>query len=160
MSSTARDLSKASDPGAGVTFETEVQLAARDRIRLRLVVAEGEIREAKLSGIGCPEMLALITEWRPKLTGKLSDLPLPAGGGHAAILLRELLLRAQGKWAFPYKDEELCHCRSVPTKKVDDAIIGGLRSVDAISRATSAGTSCGTCRPDIEKILNYRLTGK
>jgi bacterioferritin-associated ferredoxin len=134
-----------------------VSLPGRDELTLDLDVVKGEIAQARLSGRGCPEFLKLMQAWRPKLTGALADVPLPEGNTHSEILLREALLKARGEWDFPYKDEELCHCRAVATAKVDAAIVGGCHSVRAVARETSAGTSCGSCRPDTEAILDYRL---
>lgn len=152
MSAAARNLQSC------LVHQFEVSLSSRDRLQLSIEVdAEGLIVSSKLSGTGCSEMLELLQSTRPQLSGQLSEVPLPSGAGHAAILMRELLLRAKGQWNFPYQEEELCHCRAISTRKVDDAIIGGCHSVDAVKRATSASTSCGTCRWDIESILKCRL---
>ena len=141
-------------------IELSVSLPGRDELHLDLTVLNGEISNAKLTGRGCPEFLKLMQTWRPKLNGSLSAVEIPPGHSHSEILLREALLKAKGEWAFPYTDEELCHCRAIATSKVDAAIIGGCRSVRAIARETSAGTSCGSCRPDTEAIINYRLQTK
>lgn len=138
-------------------IDVEVALPLRDRVSLSLEVEGGQIRSSRLHGVGCTEFLKLLRDWRPKLTGELDAVPLPPGESHAAILLRELILKAQGKWDFPYKEEELCHCRAVLTSVVDAAIVGGCKTSAAVSRETSASTSCGTCRPDVEAILKYRL---
>ena len=135
----------------------EVGLPARDRLRLSFKVKDGEILDAKLEAVGCMELLRLVEVWRPHFQGSLEKMPLPEGRGHAAILMRELVLKTQGRWKFPYADEELCHCRAVPTAKVDAAIVGGCHSLEAVRAATSASTSCGTCRPDVENVLAYRL---
>jgi hypothetical protein len=99
------------------SVDISVSLNARDELRLRLKISNGEIVESHLSGIGCTELLEQIDAWRPCLKGPLSQLPLPQGPGHAQVMLRELILKAQGRWNFPYEEEELCHCRAVPTKK-------------------------------------------
>ncbi len=152
----AKALAPASSP-----LQIEVRLAFRDSVHLSLEVSEaGEILTSTLTGSGCTEFLKLMAEWRPRFKGQLAELPLPGGQTHSAILMRELILRAQGRWEFPYKDEELCHCRGVPAAVVDSAIIGGCHTVDQVKRATSASTSCGTCRWDIESILKYRLAEK
>lgn len=137
-----------------------VSLQGRDEITLDLDVANGEIASARLFGRGCPEMLNLMQAWRPKLKGALAQLEIPQGNSHSEILLREAVLKARGEWDFPYKEDELCHCRAVATAKVDAAIVGGCRTVRAIARETSAGTSCGSCRPDTEAIIDYRLNRK
>lgn len=137
--------------------DIEVTLPGRDRLHLHLEVYEGEVLKARLTGSGCPELLKALVETRPTLKGRVSELPLPRGTGHAAILVRELILKARGEWKFPYTEEELCHCRAVPTAKVDQAIVGGCHTVFAVARQTSAGTSCGNCRYDTEQIIAYRL---
>lgn len=139
-----------------------VEFQGRDRLTLEIETKSGADREivhAHLSGVGCTELLALMVEWRPQLRGSLDSLPQPNGHGHAAMLLRELLLKAQDRWQPPYQDEEICHCRAVPTVKVDAAIISGCHDINSIKRATSASTSCGTCLPDIEGLLHYRQDG-
>lgn len=150
MSGTARQLQTQ-------TVDLSVSLPGRDELKLEMQVVNGDVISQKLAGRGCTEFLKLLQVWRPKLSGPLAAIEIPQGNSHSEILLREALLKAKGEWNFPYKDEELCHCRAVTTAKVDAAIIGGCRSVRALARETSAGTSCGSCRPDAEQIINYRL---
>ena len=142
-------------------IEIEVAAPAREQLRLKLEVkSDGSIVHGELTGIGCRETLELMNEWRKLLPGALvSELVLPKGKSHSAILLRELILKAQGRWQFPYQEEELCHCRAVATARVDAAIVGGCHTVEAVRTATSANTSCGACRGDIEKVIDYRLKG-
>ena len=135
----------------------KVSIDGQDELKLVYELNDQrQIVSAKLSVIGCPEMMDLVKQWRPLLKGTVDSIPLPTESHHSAILLRQLLLELQGKWDFPYKDYELCHCRAITTKKVDDAVICGAKTVRDVSRKTSAGTACGTCRPDIEKVLKYR----
>lgn len=145
-----------------IQFDIDVAIAfpARERLRLQLKIENGRITAAALTGIGCRQTLELMSAWRPRLTGPLADLPLPEGHGHSAIMLRELILKAQGRWRFPYEEDEICHCRAVPTGVVDSAIVGGCHSLPAVREATSASTSCGACRVDIEKVMEYRLAVK
>src|SRR5690606_6303912 len=86
-----------------------------DELELTLEIDQGEIRSSQLKAIGCPELLQLVVDWRPRLKGRVEDLPLPEGNGHEVMLLREVLLKAKGQWQPPYTDEELCHCRVIPT---------------------------------------------
>lgn len=129
-----------------------VVLDGRDRIEMT-----GDGDQTRLQVIGCRELLALLHELKRQYGSNVSQWPLPTGDHHAAILVRELLLKAQGKWDFPYKDEEICHCRTVATHLVDQAVIAGAHTPEAVSRLTSASTACGTCRPDVQKVINFRL---
>jgi assimilatory nitrate reductase catalytic subunit len=48
----------------------------------------------------------------------------------------------------------VCACRGVRLAKIEAAVAGGCGSVDAVGEATGAGTSCGSCRPEIARLLN------
>lgn len=73
---------------------------------------------------------------------------------HGAALLRDLLNRIQNIPS-PYTDFELCHCRVIPTQKVIQAIWYGAQTTEDIARVSSAGTACGTCRNDSQKLLEF-----
>ncbi|MCM2280971.1 MAG: (2Fe-2S)-binding protein [Bdellovibrionaceae bacterium] len=137
-------------------------LPGRDEVHLEIELAgdQNTIVSARLRALGCPELLDACARLRPLLRGKLREIALPTGNSHPAMLLREVLLRARGEWQLPYMEDELCHCRAVPTAKVDAAIVGGAHDVASVSRRTSAGTSCGSCQPDIQALLKYRLPSK
>ena len=139
------------------SINIEISLPARDRLTLELEVDRDEVKKAKLVVQGCMEILKLAQEWRPKLKGPIKAIPLPPGTGHAALMLREAILKARDEWVFPYTEEELCHCRAVATAKVDAAIVGGCHTIQNVAQETSAGTSCGSCRVDTDAILKYRL---
>lgn len=133
-------------------------LPGRETASLTFVLGEGgEILSPRLTGIGGPEFLRLLCEWRPKIQGRLEDLPAPTGRSLGEILLRELILRAKGQWNYPYNEPELCHCRVIPTAIVDAAIVCGAHTPREVSEQTSCSTACGTCRPDVEAMIKYRL---
>jgi len=93
----------------------------------------------------------------------LANQRLSVNGCHE---LRELILvfksshgvEQRGEWNPPYTHEEICHCRAVPTREVEKAIIMGAHTPQKVSRWTSASTACGTCRPDVEKMISYFLS--
>jgi len=47
----------------------------------------------------------------------------------------------------------VCACRGVRVPRIEAAIAGGCASVDAVGEVTGAGTSCGSCRPEIARLL-------
>lgn len=116
-----------------------------------------QIQSFSLRVVGGPELLQLAEQWRPHFRGAVESVPLPVGETPAVLLMRELVLKAQSKWALPYTEAELCHCRAIPTEKVDQAIVYGAHRPEVVSRRTSASTACGTCRPNVQSILAYRL---
>jgi bacterioferritin-associated ferredoxin len=89
-------------------------------------------------------------------TWPVPELPDSQVQDPVILLVRELILKLQNKWTFPFEDRELCHCRAIPTTHVDSAIVATACTVDRVTRLTNAGSACGTCKPDIEKIIHYR----
>lgn len=139
------------------SIDHQVQIPGRENLQLQAQLSStGELSEIRLFAIGGPDFLHRIQEWRAKIVGQLLEVELPVGNSIADILLRELLLKAQGLWKYPYQDRQLCHCRAVPTSVVDEAVICGAHTPEEVSRQTSASTACGTCRPDVEEIIKYR----
>jgi NAD(P)H-nitrite reductase large subunit len=52
-------------------------------------------------------------------------------------------------------NETVCHCMGVSRGEIIDAIkAGNLKTVEEVGEATSAGTGCGGCQPDIQAILD------
>jgi assimilatory nitrate reductase catalytic subunit len=47
----------------------------------------------------------------------------------------------------------VCACLKVGAKAVQAAIAGGAASPDAVGAATGAGTNCGSCRPEIARMI-------
>ncbi|HEY2048147.1 MAG TPA: molybdopterin-dependent oxidoreductase [Caulobacteraceae bacterium] len=47
----------------------------------------------------------------------------------------------------------VCACLRVGTRRIEAAIGSGAASVEAIGAATGAGTSCGSCRPEIGRLI-------
>lgn len=129
----------------------------RDEVTVDLEVSNDSITRAQVKAIGCLPFLNLINAFKPKLNGLIASLNVPSGVDHSTLILKELILKIKGHWEFPYKEVELCHCRAIPLAKVDAAIIYGAHTVEEVARKTSAGTGCGTCRRDSEKIIKFRL---
>lgn len=52
--------------------------------------------------------------------------------------------------------EVLCYCKKVTRDEVNKAIANGARSVEEVGRVTKAGTVCGTCKSEIQKMIDRR----
>ncbi len=48
----------------------------------------------------------------------------------------------------------VCSCFGVGAKEIESAVRAGCGSVAAVGRALSAGTNCGSCRSEIQEIVN------
>ena len=64
---------------------------------------------------------------------------------------RSLLAGRRADGAAP--EPSICVCMGVGAKAIRAAIMSGCDSVEAVGRATTAGTNCGSCRPEIGAIL-------
>ncbi len=143
---------------ANKLLRSSVGWAGREEATLTVELTVDEnIVKAQLHGIGGPEFLQALCALRSQLVGDWNKVKLPLGATFSAILLRELLLKARGEWNFPYTEDETCHCRVVPTEVVDQAICLGAHTPAKVSAMTSASTACGSCRPDVEAMIRYRL---
>lgn len=127
-----------------------VELDGRDRI---------EVSETSVRFRGCTELTDLMKTMRKSFGPDLKQWPLPQGSSHSEILLRETVLKLRGEWNYPYREAEVCHCRNVSCKTVDEAVVSGAHTTTTVSRQTTASTACGTCRPDVQKIIDYRIHG-
>ena len=56
-------------------------------------------------------------------------------------------------------DARVCDCNSVSKARIVDAVLSGARSLQSVCDATRAGTGCGTCRPEVQRILEFACRG-
>ncbi|HVY02352.1 MAG TPA: (2Fe-2S)-binding protein, partial [Caulobacterales bacterium] len=47
----------------------------------------------------------------------------------------------------------VCACANVSANKIAAAIAAGARSIDALGAATRAGAACGSCKPELRRLL-------
>tara|TARA_B100000749_G_scaffold84052_1_gene63902 strand:+ start:47581 stop:48024 length:444 start_codon:yes stop_codon:yes gene_type:complete len=139
------------------TLFEEINLSDHVEFQVQLVLDDSDqIQSAKVFGIGGHHFLEALREFRTQLKGSIADLVEPQGIDMCSMLMREMVLRLKGKWTPPYTEPNICHCRAVATKKVDQAILYGAHTAGQVSKQTSSSTSCGTCREDVESLINFR----
>ncbi len=121
--------------------------------------AEISFKDGVIHVIGSVDLLDLVAQKRKLFGDDPTRWPaLDTLTSSDDLLLNEFILKCKSEFKLDYEHAELCHCRMVPTEKVYDGIKQGCISIDDIGRTTLAGTGCGSCRPDIEKLLTqFRL---
>ena len=113
----------------------------------------------QIEAFGCFDFLVKVKSLREQLKNKkVSELNLLEDRDHSSLLLNELILKMQNRFVLPYQEEELCHCRHIPTSNVQNALLAGNLSLKAIGQICGAGVSCGSCKPDIEALIAYYQT--
>jgi len=73
---------------------------------------------------------------------------------HPDSSVRLMVIAGRPAAGRPDKGAIVCSCFSVGINQINTAARGGCRSVEAIGAALSAGTNCGSCRPEIRRILD------
>jgi bacterioferritin-associated ferredoxin len=132
----------------------------RERLGLTLQIKDGVITHASMRAKGCLSFLTLSQKMKAKLLGPVGDLLPPSGKDHASMIWREMIAMIRGEWKLPVQQEELCHCRKISTQKVDRSIVFGAHTVEEVRKRTSANTGCGTCKSDVEALIENRLKVK
>lgn len=107
--------------------------------------------------IGCSKLVSKVNEVLKDHGSDPAKWPLPLTNSHEDLLVKELILKAQGNFKVPYTDVEICHCRSISTDEVLQAIKAGAHNLERIRALTDANTACGTCGPDCESLLDFML---
>jgi len=143
----------------GLTKKTaRAELPGREWIELEVNIDEvGVIQSLSFKALGCHNLVEVGGKAvKQFIKANLKDLKWN-GSDHWDLLLNEVFLRLQDNFALPITDEELCHCRKIHTQKVDNAIVLGAQTPEKVRAWTSASSGCGTCRPNVEKLISYRL---
>jgi assimilatory nitrate reductase catalytic subunit len=112
--------------------------------------AAGVLREAWLVGERLSRVIFFTTagalpprEWLAELFGA----PTLSAGDRLALLIG----RQPGQTV--ETGPTVCACRGVQARRIETAIAGGSATLDAIGEATGAGAACGSCRPEIVRLL-------
>ncbi|MEM5495094.1 molybdopterin-dependent oxidoreductase [Hoeflea sp. AS16] len=93
----------------------------------------------------------------------LSRQPVAVSRSWAADQLEQDYANLSSRWRIiagrpandmPDKGAIVCACMNVGVNDIIGAVRSGCGSVDAVSRSTSAGTNCGSCKAEIKVILD------
>ena len=131
-----------------------VEIKGRDRLEIT------SLTPFKMKIIGCDQLHKKLAEMKSVHGIDLSKWPMQKGTSHVGLLINEAILKLQGKWVHPYPHDEVCHCRTISLETVEQAIMNGADTPEMVTKWTTASSACGTCRPDVEKILKFRLSSE
>jgi bacterioferritin-associated ferredoxin len=139
-------------------LKARAELQKREWVEVELELDDkGAVTALTWNALGCHKLLEAAGRATAQMLKKnLSDLQWQ-GASHWDLLLTEVIDRLQNKFQIPIADAELCHCRKIPTAVVDEAIVLGAHTPEKVRAWTTASSGCGTCRPDVEKLIDFRL---
>ncbi|NUM52261.1 MAG: molybdopterin-dependent oxidoreductase [Candidatus Hydrogenedentes bacterium] len=94
------------------------------------------------------------------LVGDLSNLPQFCAWIESGIELdserRNVLRAGAGVARNTAKGKLVCSCNQVGKGNIDDALASGCQTLEEICAATGAGTTCGSCRPEVQLLVTQR----
>src|SRR5262245_23170946 len=50
---------------------------------------------------------------------------------------------------------QICDCNAVSKGRIVQAVLEGARSLSAVCELTRAGTGCGSCRPEVQSLIEH-----
>jgi NAD(P)H-dependent nitrite reductase large subunit len=117
----------------------------------KLIVRNNQLAGAIVLGDSAvvPSMLQAFAESRPLIamrsellfTDTLSPRPAPPSAEHIP------------------DETQICDCNGVSKARIMEAVLAGARSLGAVSDITRACTGCGSCRPEVERIVALACEG-
>jgi nitrite reductase (NADH) large subunit len=109
----------------------------------KLIVRDGRLAGAILLGDGAmvPTLLQAFDR-RTELPANRAELLFPIATAGAAPGVQAMA-----------GDAQICNCNGVSKDAIVSAITSGCRSLKALCEATRAGTGCGSCKPQVNELL-------
>ncbi len=109
-----------------------------------------------IKAYGCLSFLNKIAELKEFLKNNtVENFKLNDDQEHSNLLLKKLVLSMQSKYQLPYLEDEICHCRHIKTNTCENSALAGNLSLKSIGATCSAGITCGSCKPDLESLIDY-----
>ena len=83
----------------------------------------------------------------------------PVSASREELLLSSLVLPGPSGPAQIPDGAQICDCNAVTKAQIVQAVLEGSRSLPAVCAATRAGTGCGSCRPEVQAIVDLACQG-
>ena len=116
----------------------------------KVIVREGKVKGAILLGDGLtmPRILQAFDRGE-SLPENRSELLFPLAADAGPVLNVEDMP----------DDAQVCNCNGVTKGKIIAAVDGGCRSLKTVCDATRAGTGCGSCKMQVQAVLELAADG-
>jgi nitrite reductase (NADH) large subunit len=117
----------------------------RRGIYKKLILRDGRLVGAIIMGDGAivPSLVHAFTESTP-LAANRAELLFPTAFEGTPTPVDRLPDSAQ-----------VCDCNAVSKARIVQAVLEGARSLAAVCDRTRAGTGCGSCRPDVQALIDH-----
>jgi nitrite reductase (NADH) large subunit len=120
---------------------------SRRGVYKKLIIREGRLAGAILlgDGLATPDVLQSFDrgeEW----PSNRSELLFPRSGGVKSVDVADLPITAQ-----------ICSCNGVSKGRIAEAVQDGQETLQAVCQATRAGSGCGTCKAQVQAVVEQAL---
>jgi len=78
-------------------------------------------------------------------------------GNKTELSEKRIQLLRSGKAADPVLGKLVCSCNNVGSENIKNKIHGGCKDLKELCASTGAGTGCGSCRPEVKRLLEESL---
>ena len=138
-----------SKEASGADDEVVSYVESRRGIYKKLIVREGKLAGAIL--LGDSSGVASLYQTFDR------GLPLPENRAEVLFALAE----GDGEVGFSDAPDsaQICNCNGVSKGEIISAISAGNKSMETLCDATRAGTGCGSCKPQVQRILELACDG-
>jgi nitrite reductase (NADH) large subunit len=111
----------------------------------RVIVRDERVTGAIVIGAGqaVPLLVQRFLDGSP-VPARRSDLLFPPTGDAPAVAVDRIPDTAR-----------ICDCNAVVKGQIVEAVLNGARSMPAVCERTRAGTGCGACRPEVQRIVDF-----
>ena len=115
----------------------------------KLVVGDGKLKGAILmgDGLGVPSLLQAFD--------RCTELP----DSRSEVLFPSLSEDKPISLAYVPDSAQICNCNGVTKGRILQAVKSGCLSLKSVCEATRAGTGCGSCKPQVQGILELACDG-
>lgn len=135
------------------------ELAGLDDVDAASLLPEGQLSEVSYAGKGMQRFAvyggdgALTAALFLTHTGDLPPRDWVAGQLGQVVVDTVELLAARPREAAPDRGPIICVCHDIGELEIAAAITDGAHSVPALGQCTRAGTNCGSCRPELARMI-------
>jgi NAD(P)H-nitrite reductase large subunit len=105
---------------------------------------------------GPHDLIGELEKLRQLIPGQILKRFEISGDRPSQILIREALEKLQGVYKNA-EDVEICHCRKINLSVIDQMIVLGAHTPEKVKAWCTAGSGCGTCRPEVQILIDERI---
>ena len=137
----------------------KAEILGREWVEFTLQLQGATVSSVQWKAQGGHKLLQLCTDLAQDLKSKdINSYKVKSDNNSSSqLLLEELVKRLNGSFETSDPEEEICHCRKIRQAVIDQMIVLGAHTPEKVMSFCTAGSGCGTCRPEVQKLIDKRI---